>query len=270
MKSRIYAIFIICLMLFLMIAPISAMDTSSYNANDNKFVVGFDSEFPPFGYKDANGEYTGFDIELAKEVCKRNNWTFVAQPLSGWAAKEMELDSGLIDCIWSELTINGRENDYLWSKPYFNSSQVVVVKSNSGIEKLEDLKGKNVEVQEGSSVLKVLDGEKKALKDSFGSFNLIHDYNTGFMDLATGVCDAIIVDIPSAKYQLVEKNSTNGYKILEEQIASEQYGIGFKKGNTELKNQVQATLDEMYKDGTVEKIADKYKHYGISDGLIKT
>lgn len=268
MKSRVYTLSVISMMLLLMIAPINAVDQNTFAANDNKLVVGFDSEFPPFGYRLDDGSYSGFDIELAKEVCRRNNWTFVPQPLSDWASKEMELNSGLIDCIWSELTINGRENDYLWSKPYYNSSQVVLVKMDSGIDSLEDLKGKNVEVQEGNSVLNTLDGQQKALKDSFGSLNLIKDYNTAFLDLSSGVCDAVIVDIPSAKYQLSQKRNSGQFKILDEAIVSEQYGIAFKKGNDELKNQVQETLNQMYADGTVDKIAQKYQDYGIKDGLL--
>lgn len=266
MKSKYIALSLICLISLLMIAPITAVDMNT--DNDHKLVVGFDSEFPPFGYMDSNGDYVGFDLELAKEVCKRNNWTFVPQPLSSWATKNMELESGQIDCIWSELTINGRENEYTWSKPYFNSTQVVLVKSDSQINKLEDLKGKKVEVQEGNSVLNVLDNDKKSLKDSFESLTLIKDYNTGLLDLSSEICDAIIIDIPSAKYHLKEKNMNQNYKIIDEPIVSEQYGIGFKKGNDQLKNQVQQTLDEMYKDGTVEKIAQKYGDYGIKEGLI--
>jgi polar amino acid transport system substrate-binding protein len=256
-------------MLFVGLGSITAANTNLLTNEDNVFVVGFNSEFPPFGYKDDDGNYTGFDIELAKEVAKRNNWTFVPEPLPSWDTKDTELNSEIVECIWSELTINGRENDYTWSKPYFNNSQVVVVKSDSGINSLNDLKDKTVEVQEGQSVLNNLESDKKAVADSFKSLVKIKDYNTGFMDLESGACDALIVDMGLAKYLLKEKGASGQYKILDEPLAYEVYGIGFKKGNEELRNQVQDTLDEMYADGTVDKIAQKYSNYGITDGLLR-
>ena len=268
MKNIKKASLFIAFILLISLTTISALDMGNNN-NESVFIVGFDSEFPPFGYVDDNGQYTGFDIELAREVAKRNKWTFVAQPLSSWDTKNIELNSGMIDCIWSELTIDGRENDYTWSEPYFNNSQVVVVKSNSGINSFDDLKDKNVEVQEGNSVLKVLEGEKKDLSDSFKSLLKIKDYNTGFNDLDSGVCDALIVDIGSAKYQLNNKAKGDSYNILDEVISYEKYGVGFKKGNEELRNQVQNTLNEMFADGTVDKIAQKYEESGISEGLLR-
>ena len=100
--------------------------------------------FPPFTYKDANGEFAGFEVELAKEVCKRNNWTFVPQPVIDWNNKNLELNSNEIDCLWGEFSINGREDAYTLSEPYFNNSVLVVVKSDSGISNLNDLKGKQL------------------------------------------------------------------------------------------------------------------------------
>ena len=244
-------------------------DSASDNVNnDTNFVVGFNPEFPPFTYKDDEGNYTGFDLELAKEVAKRNNWTFVAQPIIDWNSKEVELNSNEIDCIWSEFTINGRESDYEWSDIYFNNSQVIVVKSDSGINSPDDLKGKNVEVQEGSSALQTLNEQNESLKNTFAQLTLIKEYNTGFMDLESGVCDAIIGDVGIANYHLNEKFSDSNIKILDEPLSYEQYGIGFKKGNTELKDQVQKTLDEMFEDGTVDKIAQKYDAYGIPESLV--
>ena len=118
-------------------------NSNAQGNDENTFVVGFDAEFPPYGYKDDNGSYTGFDLELAEEVCHRNNWTFKAQPIN-WDAKDAELDSGSIDCIWNGFTIDGRENDYLWSEPYFDNKQVFVVKTSSNINSMDDLSGKTV------------------------------------------------------------------------------------------------------------------------------
>ena len=259
------------LSIFLLIGCVSAgffdflgdFDTLDENPDD-MFVVGFNSQFPPFGYQEDDGNYTGFDLELAQEVAKRNNWTFKPQPIIDWNTKQMELESNEVDCIWSEFTINGRENDYAWSEPYYNNTQVVVVKADSNINSTDDLKGKILEVQQGSSVLKTID-DNKTLKNAFKEINQVDGYDTAFMDLKTGVCDVVVLDNGSAYYLL---NKYDDIRILDKPLSSEQYGVGFKKGNEDLRNQVQKTLNEMFKDGTVEKIAQNYSDFKISESLI--
>lgn len=272
MNKKVILIAAISLTLFAMVSAVSAENISDFfsdESNSNEtFIVGFNSIFPPFGYTDNDGDYIGFDIELAKEVCKRNNWTFKAQPIIDWNTKELELNSGEIDCIWSEFTINGRENDYTWSEPYFDNSAVVVVKNDSGINNFDDLKGKNIEILEGSSALNSLNTDNSTLKSSFQSLTEIKEYDTGFMDLESGVCDALVADIGLANYQVKKNKGNVELKILDEPLTIEKYGIGFKKGNTELRDQVQKTLDEMFEDGTVDKIAQKYSDYKIPEGII--
>ena len=276
MNKKIIFILTLVLATALMISCVSAegifdflgSDDGSADNDDTKFVVGFNAAFPPFGYKDDNGSYIGFDLALAEEVANRNNWTFVAQPIIDWNTKEVELNSDVVDCIWSEFTINGRESDYTWSDPYFNTSQVFIVNDDSDISSAEDLKGKTVEVQEGSSALETLDTQNKTLKDSFGKLTEIKEYDTGFMDLESGACDALIADEGVAYYHTVEKFGNGNYKILDEPLSHEQYGVGFKKGNTELRDQVQETLNEMFEDGTVDKIAQNYSDYNIPESLI--
>lgn len=230
------------------------------------FTVGFDAEFPPYGYKDDNGEYVGFDLELAAEVCKRNGWELVKQPID-WDAKDVELNSGTIDCIWNGFTINGREDEYTWSKPYIDNRQVMVVKKDSGITDFKGLAGKNVETQKDSSALAALQGDQKKLADTFGTLTEIADYNSAFMDLESGACDAVAMDIGVAYYQINSRKNADDFVVLEENISSEQYGVGFKKGNEELMKTVQKTLDEMAKDGTIEKIAEKYADFGVPGSL---
>ena len=277
MNKKIGIIFALVLVAFLVMGTASAGlfdflggNDASNNAtanDENTFIVGFDAEFPPYGYKDDSGNYVGFDLDLAKEVCERNNWTFKAQPID-WDAKDAELDSGSIDCIWNGFTINGRENDYTWSDAYIDNKQVIVVKSDSGINSLDDLKGKTVETQKDSSALAALQGDNKTLADTFATLTEVADYNTAFMDLESGACDAVAIDIGVAQYQVSSKDNSGDFKILNDSISSEQYGIGFKKGNDALKDQVQETLDEMFKDGTVEKIAQNYSDAGVPGSLI--
>ena len=235
------------------------------------FTVGFDAEFPPYGYQDENGEYVGFDLDLAAEVCARNGWELVKKPIN-WDSKDMELETELIDCIWNGFTINGREDKYTWSTPYVDNIQVVVVGKDSGIASYADLAGKIVAAQAGSSALAALteneDGsneENIALAESFEKLVEVPDYNTAFMNLEAGAVDAIAMDIGVAQYQLEQRG--DAFVILDGTLAAEQYGIGFKLGNTELRDAVQKTLDEMAADGTFAKIAEKYEKWGLAQAV---
>ena len=178
--------------------------------SDKTFTVGFDAEFPPYGYRDDNGEYVGFDLDLAAEVCKRQGWELVKQPID-WDAKDMELSSGAIDCIWNGFTMNGREDAYTWTEPYVDNSQVFVVAAASGVQNKEELAGKVVAVQKDSSALAALNDEENsdniALRDSFAQLIEYADYNTAFMDLEQGAVDAVAIDIGVAQYQIAQREA---------------------------------------------------------------
>lgn len=234
----------------------SAESAEATGDHAGKFIVGFDQDFPPMGFVGDDGQYTGFDLDLAKEVASRLNLEFVPQPIA-WDSKDMELNSGTIDCIWNGFTMNGREDAYTWSEPYMNNSQVVVVSADSGIEKLADLAGKIVEVQADSSAEAALK-DNTELSSTFGTLQTTPDYNTAFMDLEMGAVDAIAMDVIVAGYQIEQRDDGSKFKILDEDLASEEYGIGFKKGNEELRDQVQATLEAMAKDGKLEEISNEW------------
>lgn len=231
--------------------------------NDDKtFVVGFDAEYPPYGYMDENGEYTGFDLELAEAVCELEGWTLVKQPIV-WDNKDNELNSGSIDCIWNGFTMDGREDDYTWSVPYVDNSQVIVTGKDSGIQTLADLNGKVVGVQAASAALSVLEDEEqqKSLADTFKNLQTFADYNTAFAELQAGSVDAIAMDIGVAQYQL-DSRGNGKFVILDEHLNAEQYAIGFKSGNTELRDTINADLKKLKEDGTFDSLAEKY---GLSD-----
>ncbi len=221
---------------------------------EETFTVGFDQDFPPMGFVGDNGEYTGFDLDLAKEVANRLGKKFVAQPI-GWDAKDMELESGNIDCIWNGFTMNGREDGYTWTKPYMKNSQVFVVAKDSGIQTLGDLSGKIVEVQADSSAEKALK-EDETLLNTFKTLQTTPDYNTAFMDLEMGAVDAVAMDVIVAAYQIEQRKAD--FVILEESLSAEEYGVGFKKGNEKLRDQVQEQLEAMAADGTLKKISEQW------------
>lgn len=235
----------------------SKSDDTTTAASENKstFTVGFDQDFPPMGFVGDDGEFTGFDLELAAEVAKRMGKEIKYQPIA-WDAKDMELTSGNIDCIWNGFSIQGREDKYTWSKPYMKNDQVFVVKSDSSIDSIEDLAGKTVEVQTDSSAEAALK-ENTELANTFGKLQTVADYNTGFMDLEMGGVDAIAMDSVVANYQITKRGG-NGFTVLDTPLSSEEYGIGFKLGNETLRNEVQKALEDMKADGTMKTISEKW------------
>ena len=217
-------------------------------------IVGFDQVSPPMGFVGDDGEYTGFDLELAQEVAKRLGLEYKAQPIA-WDSKDMELESGNIDCIWNGFTMTGREDDYTWTEPYMANQQVFVVANDSDINSQADLAGKIVEVQADSSAEAALK-EAPELTATFKELLTTADYNTAFMDLEQGAVDAIAMDVIVAGYQIQQRNAD--FKILDDSLSEEEYGVGFKKGNTELRDKVQSTLEEMAEDGTLQEVSEKW------------
>ena len=229
-------------------------EASEAGAAGGTFTVGFDQEFPPMGYVGDDGEYTGFDLEVAEEVATRLGMEFVPQPVD-WAAKDMELESGNIDCIWNGFTMTGREDDYTWTEAYMANQQVFVVTAESGIKTLADLAGKVVEVQAESSAEAALKDDPD-LTGTFGTLQTTPDYNTAFMDLQMGAVDAIAMDEVVARFQIEQRQVD--FIVLDETLAAENYAVGFKKGNDALKDQVQAQLEALAADGTLAKISEKW------------
>lgn len=217
-------------------------------------IVGFDQDFPPMGFIGNDGEFTGFDLELAQEVAKRLGLEYKPQPIA-WDAKDMELEAGNIDCIWNGFTMTDREDDYAWTEAYMANTQVFVVAKDSGIASQADLAGKVVECQVDSSAEAALK-EVPDLTATFKDLLTTADYNTAFMDLEQGAVDAIAMDVIVAGYQIQQRNAD--FVILDDSLSAEEYGVGFKKDNTELRDKVQKTLEEMAADGTLKGISEKW------------
>ena len=239
-------------------------DAAATSSDKTTLIVGFDQSYPPYGFVGNDGNFTGFDLDLAAEVASRNGWGIQLEPID-WDAKDTLLNSGAITCIWNGFTMEGRENDYTFSDPYMLNAQVVVVKKGSGIESLADLAGKNVITQTDSAAYDVLAGDEATKADlaaTFAPLETIGDYNTAFMQLESGAVDAVACDLSIAQYQMSAK--PDAYVQLPEDLSSEHYAVGVKKGNTELADAITKTLKEMNEDGTIEKLCEKYAEYGLS------
>lgn len=238
----------------------SSASSDAQSALPDTLVVGFDNSYPPYGFIGEDGEYTGFDLDLAQEVADRNDMQLEKMAID-WDAKDALLNQGDINCIWNGFTMEGREDDYTFSDPYMLNEQVIVVKADSGITSAEDLAGKVVITQIDSAALDVLEGDQADLAQTFGRLDTIADYNNAFMNLQSGTVDAVACDLSIAAYQMAANPDL--YVQLSEPLSSEHYAVGFKKGDDALAKLVNDTLVEMYNDGTIKEICEKYAQYGL-------
>lgn len=216
------------------------------------FVLGLDDSFPPMGYRNENNEIVGFDIDLAKEVTSRMGVELKLQPID-WNAKEQELNTGNIDCIWNGFTITEERKQVInFTDPYVDNAQVAVVKAGSPVKTLADLAGKKVGIQAGSSASDAVYGNA-AFAASLKEIVEVKDNLTALMDLEIGGVDAVVLDLFVANDNI--KRSGKNFKILDEHLSSEEYGVGFRKNDNALRNEVQRHMDEMAADGAMAKIS---------------
>lgn len=254
---------ILALTLLMLTAAALGEDTSLSDLKSRgKLVLGFDASFPPMGFQDESGNYVGYDLDLAAEVARRMEVELVLQPID-WAAKELELNSGNIDCIWNGMTATAdRAEAMALSLNYLNNAQIVCVLADSGISTLADLAGKKVAVQSGSAGAEAL-AANEALVASLGEKPLEYaDYAMALMDLDNKGVDAVVVDIIVANYYIATKNAA--YKVLDESLSPEYYAIGFRKGDVALRDEVNRVLTEMAGDGGISAIDQKWFGTDIS------
>lgn len=256
---------IILLALAAILSILAGCSTSAGNnekeETKNTIIVGIDDTFAPMGFRDENNEIVGFDIDLASAAIEHMGKEIEFQPID-WSTKESELSSGRIDLIWNGYTITKeREKQVLFTEPYLENSQVIVTLTDSDIESIADLTGKKIGLQAQSSALNALNGNEIVSK-----VESVTEYKTNVLalnDLKIGRVDAVIIDEIVIDYYMTKETDT--YTVLEEALAPELYGIGVKKGNEELLNDLQAALDEMNEDGTATEISEKW--FGVDKVL---
>lgn len=248
-------------------AEVKNEDTSlEYIKNNGKLILGLDDSFPPMGFRDDEDNIVGFDIDLAKAVCEKLGVELVLQPIE-WDAKEQELSTKSIDCIWNGFSITPERMENLtMSIPYMENSISMVVVNCSDIKTKADMAGKNLAVQSGSSAEETLNAaENKEFKDSLGEVNGFGDYVTALMDLETGNSDAVLMDSVVANYMITEAGKD--FVVLEDNLVAEEYAIGFRKGEEALSNAVNDALKELKEEKTVEKISTQW--FGSDITIIK-
>lgn len=262
MKKKSLLLLIIIVVTLFTVGCSTKKSQSVESNNENILIVGFDASFPPMGFKDDNGEYSGFDIELAKKVANKLDMDIKLQPID-WASKDAELNSGNINAIWNGFTKNGRENDYTFSDSYMKNRQVVVVNKNSDIVTLKDLEEKKLELQDGSTAAEALEKSEK-FKKSLGDIKKVPENLTALNDLGQGSTDAVLMDEVVARYNIKKGRE---FKVLNESISDEEYAVGFKLGNDELKDKVNRALKELSQDGVLKELSEKWMGEDIT--LIK-
>ena len=233
----------------------TAQDNSLQNVLDKgTFVLGLDDSFPPMGFRDENNNIVGFDIDVATEVANRMGVELKLQPIE-WSTKEMELNTGSVDCLWNGLSIDDERKQAMdLSEPYMTNRMVLVVLNDSEYTDQASLAGKTIGVQNGSTAEKIL--EESDFSKTIGNTIGFKDNVTAFMELETKGIDAIFMDEVVANYAITSQNKD--FKVLEDGLTEEEYAVGFKKGNTALKNEVQKYIDEMKADGTMTQISEKW------------
>ena len=221
-----------------------------------KFIMGIDPEYPPFSYLGDDGSYTGFDVEIAQAVCEKLGWELEIFEVN-WDQKLVQLNAKECDCVWSGMTIldSMKEAGYVISEPYYDNTQVLVVKADSGLASSKDLAGKAVAVQLGTSGEALLAEDLNDLADTFGELVTCDSFLKCFTELEGGAVDAVFVDMPVAAAYVAENE---GLKIIDEQLGAEEYGIAFRAGDEELCAKVQEAIDALVENGTYAKIAAKY------------
>lgn len=240
-----------------MLLVLTLICSAACMAESVTFKMGFDAEYPPYTYMGDDGEYTGFDIEMCQGVCEILGWDLELVPIN-WDTKLITLDAGEIDCIWSGLTIDVIDPEaYTLSMAYSDNSQVILTKADSGIATLADLAGKIVGVQLGTSADLMLQNDQAELAATFGDLQRFENYNVCFTELMAGSIDAVAIDIGVAANKIKEYGDE--YVILDESMASEQYGICFRKADAEMCAQIEDAYMQLVENGTYKALAEKYE-----------
>lgn len=226
-----------------------------------KMVVGLDDNFAPIGFRDENNNIVGYDIDLAKEACKRAGLDVEFKPID-WASKEAEIKSKRIDAIWNCFTVNEeRKQTYTLSDPYMNNAQLVVVPETSSIQTIADLKGKVLAVQDDSTGSYLMD-KNDELRNSLADYRKYPDFAAVYLDMDAQRVDAMIVDAVLARYYM--KLNPGKYRALEENMGDEVVAVAFRKDDKEFCEKINKALAEMKKDGTTKKISEKWMGVDIT------
>lgn len=244
--------------LLVVIMTVVGVGCSKKEEAQNEVIVGFDNTYFPMGFMDENGDTVGFDIDLANETFKNLNMEVKFQPID-WSMKETELNTGNIDMIWNGYTLTEeRKQKVAYSDPYMKNKQLIVTLSNSNIKSKKDLNGKIVGSQQGSAGLEAIEKDTKVMENLKGKKPILYDtFDKVFRDLEAGRIDAMVVDETLARYYISQKGEEK-YSILDDNFGEESYVVAFRKDDTELRDKVNNTINELKEDKVYDEIYSKW------------
>ncbi|MGO4927210.1 amino acid ABC transporter substrate-binding protein [Fundicoccus sp. Sow4_F4] len=246
---------VLSLLVVFSIAPSTAFAQSGKTIDrEAGVVIGFDDTFAPFGFKNEAGDHVGFDLDLAAEILGRMEVDYSFQPID-WSMKETELNTGNIDMIWNGYSITPeREEVVLFSEPYIENRQIIIVPVDSDVKSKADLAGKVLATQEQSASLEAILADEEFVA-TLGSDPVTYaTFVEVFSDLNNGRVDAIVVDETLASYFLEQNDSAADYRTLEDNFGEEEYGVGFRKSDDAFVEEFNATLAEIIEDGKFDEI----------------
>lgn len=228
--------------------------SSSKTEEKEVLIIGIDDKFAPMGFRDETNKIVGFDIDYARAAADQMGVEVEFQPID-WKTKEVELASSRIDLIWNGYTITDeRKEKVLFTEPYLENAQVVMTLKDSELASIEDLAGKDVGIQALSSAVDAINAH--SVKDEIASLSEYGDNVLALIDLKAGRTQAVIIDSVVGEYYMTQEPDT--FKILDDALAPEQYGVGVKKGNEKILEELQAALDMMNENGIAAKISEKW------------
>lgn len=230
------------------------------NNEDADVVIGLDDTFVPMGFRDDDGKLTGFDIELAEAVFALNDTEVAFQPID-WSMKETELNNETIDLIWNGYSQTPeREEKVAFSDPYMSNSQLLVTSKDSNIDSIDQMDGKTLGAQEGSSGYNSFNQEPEALKDIVeGKDATLYDsFNEAFIDLESGRIDGLLIDRVYAEYYLNQNEKMDDFNLIETPYEDENFAVGVRQDDDELLEEVNNGLQELQDNGEFAKISEKW------------
>lgn len=222
--------------------------------------VGFDNTFVPMGFEEKNGTYAGFDIELAKYVSKKLGITVHFQPID-WDMKETELQNGTIDAIWNGYSATDeRREKVAFTIPYMQNTQILVVKKTSGIHSVEDMTGKVLGAQNGSSGMLDFEEHPEVLKNRVkgGDADQYQSVNEAIIDLKNDRIDALLIDRVYADYYLTTEGIADEYDTIPSGFESESFAVGVRPADKKLLKALNQAFKELYQEGVFQQISQKW------------
>ena len=275
-NKKIALVLVSLLTLFLTACTQKASDPKQDNwdkyQEQGSITIGFDNTFVPMGFEEMNGQYTGFDIDLAEAVSEKLGFKVQFQPID-WDMKETELQNGTIDAIWNGYSATDeRREKVAFSIPYMENQQVLVAKKSQQIRSVEDMKDKTLGAQAGSSGYLDFEAQPDLLKNRVKDqkANQYQSFNEALIDLKNDRIDALLIDRVYANYYLQSEGILNDYNVFSAGFESESFAVGVRPADKRLLQALNQAFIELYQEGKFQEISQKWFGEDVATKEVKS